>query len=268
MARSRRAAAKERKNYIFAAIGVVVLITLSLIVGQFWMAANAEHVELAKGSLCPKDGPSSVTVVIIDRTDAVSPVTLMDIKTRLNDYAKQVPRYGALYIYVADGQSSGAVKHEFFRCNPGQAKDVSRLKASKELVQKSFDAGFAAPLDQALRQLLVIGQAPKSPIMEEVQGAGVEAFSGSALADAPKTLIIVSDLMQNSDRMSLYGGGQANLDFVQRGLAAPLEGVDVELLVINRPAGGVSKAKLIEVWNSYVAASGGHGRWIELTGAN
>lgn len=273
MVRTRRSRRADQTKLIAG----IVLITLLVgaVVGLIVVRAKvqAARVDLDPITQCPVVGPRSVTVVVVDRTDPISDVTALALRNELTAVVEKTPQYGALYLYSIDGEIDGVAKPLFFRCNPGDASTVNELTGSKAKAQRRFDQQFSEPLDSALMSLAKAETAPSSPIMEGLQGAALSAFSHPHAKEAsPKRLIIVSDFMQNSDRVSFYGGSAARQLTSPEGLDAPLHGVTVGLLFIQRPLrGGPSIEELKVAWRAYFIESGvapPDVRTVKLTGSN
>lgn len=268
MAPSRRARQRDTRNLLL--VGLVAALIIAVIVSFLAVLhrAKVQLVDTDPTTHCPKTGPVAITAILVDKTDSISPVTQLDIRKQLQDYAANIPRYGALYLYTLDENASGLITPIFFRCNPGQASDVDSLTGSKELAQRSFEQDFHGPLQAMLDGLLTNHTSPTSPIMEGVQAAAVEAFGGQQLAKVPKTMVVVSDFEQNSSRLSFYRG-DLSVDAASVGLTAPLQGATVDLLFILRPNSGIKPEAKLDAWLRYIDASQGRaGRDVKLAGAN
>lgn len=178
-----------------------VVVGVSLWRGQL----AAERPPLDPETQCPLDGPRSVTVMLVDRTDPISAVSQLALRNELQSTAAKTPQYGALYLYAIDGALEGVAEPLFFRFNPGDPPDERGLTQSKAKVRKRFEQGFTVPLDAVMQDLVQVGTAHASPIIEAVQSAALTAFSApGAEAASPKRLVVVSDFMQNSDQVSFY----------------------------------------------------------------
>jgi|UPI0006459B58 hypothetical protein len=273
MVRTRRSA-REDANKLIMGIGALVLALMVVVaVGLLVWNVSRSKIRLDAQTQCPLDGPRSITTVVIDRTDPISKITERDLRNRLDELTRSVPRYGALYLYTIDGGHEGVGDPLFFRCNPGDQSTANALVDSTGKIQKNFEATFAKPLDAVMGDLLRVKTAPRSPIMEAVQAVAVDDFSSKAAPAAdPRRLIVVSDFMQNSDRVSFYGGGKGDRLRAPEVLNAPLTGVEVSLLFIQRPdRGGPSAEDLRSVWRDYFIESGVASprvMAIKLTGAN
>jgi hypothetical protein len=210
---------------------------------------------------------------VVDRTDPISSTTALALSNELQTIVGQVAQYGALHLYAIDGASEGVAEPIFFRCNPGSEDDVDELTGSKERARRRFDREFAAPLQGAIESLTSAKTATSSPIMEGIQGAALRALSSPNVKEAsPKRLIIASDFMQNSEAVSFYGRAASSELGAPDGLDAPLKGVQVGMMFIQRPGRpGPSIDELKAVWREYFVQSGvapAEVRSMKLTGVN
>lgn len=269
MARSRKARQRDLQLIVVSAAVVIILIVIGFGFVTLRGRATEQNRPLDPVTLCPLSGPESVTVILVDKTDAITAVTQLDIRTRLQSYAERTPKYGALYLYALEGDSGDPISPVFMRCNPGSAEDTDPLVGSKERSQRRFDDGFKAPLDRMLDQLLDIRQAPTSPIIEGVQAAAVEAFGTDRATRVPRRLVVVSDFAQNSEHLSVYRGQMIGPDAERLGLLAPLRGVEVDILLIQRPSAGHEATQLLAAWQGYFEMSeADNDVSLRLTGAN
>lgn len=273
MVRTRRSRQADQVKLIW---GLVLIAAVVLLVGAFVIyRANvaSSRVALDPENQCPVDGPRSVTVVVVDRTDPISPTTALALTNELELVAGQVAQYGALHMYAIDGAVDGVVEPIFARCNPGDDEDVDANTGSKAKAKRRFDREFAEPLKDAIASVATAREAPSSPIMEGLQGAALRALSGPKAKNAsPKRLIVASDFMQNSDAVSFYGRAPSQQLVAPDGLDAPLADVEVSMMFIQRPnRPGPSIDELKTVWRDYFIQSGVASpdvRTKKLTGTN
>ena len=101
--------------------------------------------------------------------------------------------------------------------------------------------------------------------MESVQSVAIKHFQSTQRRDVPRRLIVVSDLLQNSDAISFYknepdfqrfrGSPQA------RGLNPDLRGVEIELWLIQRKQRQQGDgAAVLQFFHSWLAEHGGQVR--------
>jgi hypothetical protein len=209
---------------------------------------------------CAPSGPSSVTVVIVDSTDALTPVQQLALKNELTNLIDQIPIGGGIQFWrVAPTATALPAPADDMRCNPG--KRASPWTSNPAQVEAIYRERFEAPTKQLAAKLAEGQPETASPIMETVQTVGLKVFAAPRfVSTARRRLIVASDLIQNSpsfNQLTSVGSFESfrTSDLFQK-LSAPLNGVDVEVLYLRR-AGSPQGQQHIEFWQQYVAASGG-----------
>ncbi len=88
-------------------------------------------------------------------------------------------------------------------CKP--PSEANPLYQNSQMIEERYRKQFEVPLNRTIQSMMIADEQPSSPIIESITSlvASAEGVRGS---DAPKTLILVSDLMQNSNTMSFYKG--------------------------------------------------------------
>jgi hypothetical protein len=176
-----------------------VLATLAigvLAAGAYVYATAARPPTLDQTSLCPVDGPRSITVVLLDSTDDIPDIARREVRTALTDLAETLPAYGLLEIRLLDSDAAGG-RTVFAKCNPGDGSNLSEYTSNPRLAKKRWMDGFREPLDQALETGFRPLPGKVSPIMETVQRIAVERFTGRAADQVPKQLVLISDMIEH-----------------------------------------------------------------------
>ena len=213
MARARRRRTRNSRTssvgdawYWFA--GVILLVVTCVVVAGYaylrWGIA-AQRPVLEAESLCPEDGAYSVTVVLLDSTDALPEITKLEVLNYLTDVAETVPPYGLLQVRILDpAVPGGSVK--FSKCNPGDGSNLSELVADPRRERIRWLNKYSEPVQRALQGSLAPSGADVSPLMETIQRISVEQFGGRKRREIPKSLIVVSDMIENAPGYSQYQG--------------------------------------------------------------
>jgi len=122
--------------------------------------------------------------------------------------------------------------------------------------------------------MLVENKASVSPIMESILSISVTNLSGKKRSKVKRRLILVSDLLQNSQALSFYGN---HLDFERfqksssyRGLNPDLREVSFELLYLQRQTKQkIDEGDLLNFWKKWVGSHGGEiTRILRVSGMN
>jgi hypothetical protein len=217
---------------------------------------------------CPLDGPVSSTAVIIDTTDSINEKQKVAIENEFSRVLASISRFGQLAIYAAGFQGEVS-KPEFALCNPGSANEIDWLKEGKILAEKRWKEGFLKPLEAVLKKMLTAPPAQKTPLLEAVQSVSLLSFGplrakeeSSSSYRPTKRLILISDLLQHSEHLSLYGKPPPLQKFLKseayRAVRADLRGVEVHILFIRRQTkGNYQNPELTRFWEELVAEEGG-----------
>jgi hypothetical protein len=186
---------------VLPVIGIVVLLALIGVGAYIYLNEKSDRAELDE-NFCPKVGPSSVTTVLVDRTDGINEVQAEALKALMLNWAGTTPVNGAFRVYEVAG-GTGLPKPVLAVCNPGSWDDANKLVNNEKITKERYEAKFRAPIGTLLAGMLTDKEADTSPIMEAVQAMSVREFE--PLKDgARRQLIIVSDLMQHTPDLSLY----------------------------------------------------------------
>ena len=172
--------------------GLLLLAAAAVAIGFAYLKLTAKVPPKLDAELCPVDGPTSMTIVLLDASDALPPIGRQQLATELTDLAEATPEYGLFELRVLEPNASGgAVK--FRACNPGDGSSVDALTGNKELARRKWTQGFKQPLEQALAADLAGVPSDNSPIMATIQAIAVERFTGARSDNVAKKLVIVSD---------------------------------------------------------------------------
>lgn len=249
---------KERLKGLLQIGAVVAAIILGG--GAYIMAADSQRA-LDPTTLCPQD-PSSVTVLLVDVTDPMNLPQQQDFLNQLTKLKNSIPRYGQLTIMRVDSTGKALLIPMITRCSPGTAGDTDTIKGNPQKLQKQWETGFSAPLDETFGSIVRASDADQSPIMESVQSVALTEFQKPGREGIPKRLIIASDLLQNTPGISFYKGLMTPDDFVRsdafRRVRTDLRGVEVELWQLQRLDGARTQPRaLSELWDRSISAQGG-----------
>lgn len=231
-------------------------------IGYFYWQAIQAHVPLDDQTLCPTSGAESITAVLIDRTDAFNPVQQAEIRKRLEDIKRDVPKHGAIEVYVVAPVVKAVLSPEIKVCNPGNPEDVSKWTDNQRMAERLWRSRFADKLDQVFASAVSSAETSSSPIMESIQSLAITAFSDRDAQLREKRLIIVSDMLQHSGVASVYKGVPSFEQFRNgaafRQLRSDLHDARVDLLLVRRETAKAVQGKaLVEFWQKFIKESNG-----------
>jgi hypothetical protein len=101
-----------------------------------------------------------------------------------------------------------------------------------------------------------------SPIMETIQQIAVERFTGRAAEAVPKSLVLISDMLQHGPDYSQYNGdlsfGRFKTSRAYKKVQTDLHGADVLIYYIQRKTGKpINSADHIKFWADWVHDNNG-----------
>lgn len=239
-----------------------MVLALSMLAGGLYVYATATRAPaLDHDTLCPIDGPGSVTVVLLDSTDEIPDIAKREIRTTLLDLAETLPTYGLLDMRLLDPAVAGG-RVIFNRCNPGDGSGLSEYTANPRLAKKRWLDAFRQPLEEALEAGFRPAPGKTSPIMETVQRIAIDRFTGRAAEDIPKSLILVSDMLEHESDYSQYQGdlsyGRYKASRAYRRLQTDLHGAEVTIYYVQRlTARPISSVDHIRFWAEWVRDNNG-----------
>jgi len=124
-------------------------------------------------------------------------------------------------------------------CNPGDGRGLNEFTGNPGLAKRRWRERFREPLDEALNSSLLPQRSDTSPLLATLQGIAIDRFAGKAAGEIPKSLVIVSDMIENGKEYKQYP--PADLRY-QRFEATPvylklrtdLNGASVQILYVQR----------------------------------
>lgn len=239
-------------------IMIIILVIAAVGAGMAWYrSAMQSKVIYDSKSWCPTSGPFANTVLLIDLTDEISSIQEQKLKNFLRSSSDIVPKHAMLSVYLLsedDGVQAPLVEI----CNPGNGEDINEFTGNPRLAKKRFNEKFLDPIEKAIKKIEPAKPARISPIIEHVRSIAVSVFVDAPREGYKHRLVVISDMLQNSEATSHYRDGQdwekvnlgklrADLDHVSQ--------VDVKVFARNSLEHLQRKA-LIEYWENYFILSG------------
>jgi len=271
LARSRRAFVIVAALVAFVVAGAVGLMVLSRTVNPS-----------VDDQMCPTtlEIPEDI-LLLVDATDPWSAVRRQSLANELSALSREIPRFARVSVFsigASDFESTGAGgiggagavdepgQPLLVLCNPGSAAQVregvapwiSWFVTNPELLAHRWDREFGAVIDSVLLKVGRSGSSDRSPIMETIRAASISVRNPVKLR-----VVLISDLYQNSDRFSVYGGQglsqatpEAIADVAELGARA-LQGSSVHLYLLTPAAGEfLPRNDLISFWERFFQAQG------------
>jgi len=225
-------------------IGLFNLVVIgAILAGISYMAFVLKPAEYDSQTLCMVGETPPHRVVVIDKTDLYSAqqaTIISDLILAEREYLAIGERL-SLYELNASGQLRNT--NRFSLCNPGAGSQVNPLYRNPDRVQARYEALFSAPLDRALADLVTPKNAPNSPIIEAL--ARLSQDPGFDRTVPGRRIVLVSDMLQNSDIFTVYGRSRGTLrqrvpasqtvaNAIRETYGDGLRGVSIEIRLIPR----------------------------------
>ena len=240
----------------------MIIIVIAVLAGIFYMYSSQmkSHVALDANTNCPTSSlPSHITALIVDTTDSLNPIQQSSLRNAIDQLVAEIPRYGALAIYVVSSDPEAQSQPIFYRCNPGRGGEIDPMFGNPERIENLWKKGFRNVLTEEIAENLANGVATSSPIMESVLWVAIQHYDKLGYDKVPRTLAIASDFMQHTDGYSHY---RTDPDFSEfessqyfRKVRSNLLNVNVRLWQIRRSTER-QNSDLEEFWNAYFRAQG------------
>ena len=231
-------------------IGIIAIILIFIGLGYLYLKLQGEELDEKN---CPIDGDTGYIGLILDLTDPLNSQQSERLKGELSRLIEGVNEGTLISVGVvhSDKEQQGP-KLAF--CKPPSGENASELYQNPTILKNKYIERFEEPLNQTIHSMIDAEEQPYSPIIESITSL-VASTPGIKQKDSkyPKKLIIVSDLVQNSEVFSFYqrevwDDFRRTRDFSQ--LTGILEGFDI--LIIRIPIPQTSSFDPIDVDDFWV----------------
>lgn len=244
-------------------VGAILIgCVLAIFIGLFLLLAKlkGEHINVDPVSNCAEGDVSyPSTVVLVDRTDRVSPTQRKFlIEEYIDELSSSFRQFEKVAIYPID-PSVGAVPLPLFeRCNPGNPEEASIWFENPRQIRQKFKAGFSDPFRLAVVESMADSSRGTSPIIDVI-----EAVMSNHSLDrriSSQRLVIVSDMLHNMPNFSHYRDGYDFEAYRPQGTPPSaltfLADTEVTLVYLQRPSMSMQDAATHRgFWEGYFNAS-------------
>ncbi len=193
------------------AIGLLNLAIIAAVLGGItYLYLTLTPEEYDSQTLCLADSFPPHRAVVIDKTDLYSPEQAAGIEDLILSQRDSLAVGERLSLYELNESGQLRNTNSFSLCNPGAGEQVNPLYRNPERVQARYEALFAEPLDRALADLVLPKDAPSSPIIEALARLAQDPTFDTTVPG--RRIVLVSDMLQNSDIFSVYGRRRGALE--------------------------------------------------------
>lgn len=215
MARTGRRQKGRDRFHILAGLTLFLgLMVLGGGAGYWWWINRTGGLD---AMLCPITGAKAHTIILIDKTDLLSPIQLPALKQLVSEVSARraadfrAPRNAEdpikvgelLSIFVLGEDYTKTPEPIFERCNPGLGASAGIWFANPDLLEELYKREFDDKLVDVAPQLLASSPSKWSPIMEMLQMVSINGFRRAAI-NGPRRLIVVSDMLHNTTDYSHF----------------------------------------------------------------
>lgn len=257
---SSRRSRRKPEGVPILALTLFILVLLGVGGGMGWMYfdGKAKHPPV-DAELCPLTGPTEQTIVLVDATDAVAPITQQEVMTKVADLANATKKWARfeLRILVPGSDRTNIL---FSKCNPGDGSDLNEYNGNPALARKNWVSLFRAPLEQSMAKSMSGSGAETSPIMAGIQQIAVDRLSSEQERAVFNRVLVVSDMLENSEYFSVYQSG-SDIDAyraspAQKRFNTDLAGAEIAIWLIERET-KVPTVGLMEFWAEWILQNRG-----------
>lgn len=255
----------------------IALLSIVLLLGgtSYWLARQWNPA-LSEADLCLVGKPPVEEVIIIlDATDSWSPIQRARIAQELSAVQERIPRFARVTMYALESEVDGLPVPKLKLCNPGGVADYAdfpligeagvQLVSNPDVIERRWKDGFVRQVDSVFAQQAAHTGTSRSPLMETIRGAAIQAF-GESHDSLKRTLYVFSDLLQHSDVFSHYTQTQwlqddaVRLADLSRVGTTLLDGAEIHLYLVSRTFTGQrpsqNRVDLVSFWDTFFSAQG------------
>ncbi|MEL1249080.1 hypothetical protein [Aurantiacibacter gilvus] len=257
--RTTRVARRKQRKTAWAIVFIIVVIGVIGAAGA-WFLTEKSKLQSVDENLCPPE-PSAYTVVIVDVTDPLTLAQRQDLRNRLDEVRASLGVEAQIAFFAVNAADEELLHPIITRCNPGTAQDFSELDRDLDSIQLTYENDFVAPITAAYERIFEASGSDRSPIMQSIQSVNLTELQAAQALGKPRTIVLISDLLQNTENLSFYGGlptadeVMRNPDFVNA--RTNLAGVRMELWMLQRSDFRASQPRALpELWNILLQEQG------------
>lgn len=244
-------------------VGIPLMVLALVLLGGIVIAYAIlvrDRVALDAATGCPVSGPSAVTAILFDRTDPINDKQKLFLQNKLDAFREATQKYEEVDTYSLEDQGDRIVRPLLRLCDPGKGTDVSSLTGNPQLLHERWEKQFDAPVREMMEAMREGGGAKTSAIFEAIQSVSLQSIQNPKVpADAPRRLIIISDLIQFTKTLDFYKSDLNYQAFQQsneaRRVHTNLTGVNVEVLFVPR-ARSDRINRLVGFWTNWLVDQG------------
>jgi len=271
MVRRSRASKRSGRDKIYglvlALIGILLICALGG--GALWLRKTKVTLDADN---CPLTGPSSVHLIMIDRSDPITGQQAQRVRQYIQKLKNEASAGTRFDVYTFEGDIRNEMVPMIRVCAPGRPQDANELYENPDLIRKRYEERFSAVLDRTIETLLKESTRQNSPIIESLRAAAITSFGPFTAGAITLHVTLVSDMVQHTGLISHFKT-EPNFGLLSRmpawaSLQPNLKGADVVILYLLRPTAKRGPMTIQNrghelFWEQLIGASGGRLESIE-----
>jgi len=180
-------------------IGVSTAIVIAGVGGGYWLRKT--RVAVDEATMCPVAGPTAVHAILVDRSDAITPLQAQRLHQVLDRIVSEASVGERIDFYVLAGDGTQALAPVVSLCRP--KSNGNDLYENSARIREKYEERFKRPLEDTLAMMTRPSNEESSPIMESIKAVCVAAFGNLRNGNIAR-LTIASDMIQYSHLMNHY----------------------------------------------------------------
>ncbi|MBB35040.1 MAG: hypothetical protein CME88_02530 [Hirschia sp.] len=196
------------------------------------------------------------TVLLIDQSDPFSTNDFGWVEAFIDQEARQLPKYGRLTVMTPNVKNPYDPQQVFSQCSTGSADAANPFFENPRMVEDNWRMQFRDPLNAAVRTVLEDQVAPSSPLAEAIHSI-FDRADFSPPGDK-RRVVIISDLIQNSENFNFYRMGADFETFSTSRLAQDVRdtgGAQVVARIVPRQSYDLPMSDVKAFWSSYFSTA-------------
>ncbi|MEO1015825.1 MAG: hypothetical protein AAFX08_11625 [Pseudomonadota bacterium] len=197
------------------------------------------------------------TIILIDQSDPFNSRDIGWVRSFVDAEARLLPKYGRLTVVTPNSAQPYEPNEVFFACSPGSSEKANPILQNPQMIEDTWREKFYEPLKVQVEQALNDTEAATSPLSEAIFAVFDRPDFQKSMPD--RRLVIVSDLMQNSDAFSFYRSGADMAAFQETRLASErpdMSGADVVARIVPRQEYDLPIDTVEDFWSEYFRGGG------------
>ena len=212
-----------------------------------------QEFEVSVQTTCRIDGVFPAhTIILIDQSDPFSNNDIDWVKELINQETLQIEKYGKLTLMTLSAKTPHEPKEMIYACSPGRPDSSLGIIDNPEMIENEWRLKLFNPIFEASKKIIASKTKQKSPISEALFAIADRADFQPSIAK--RKIIIVSDLIQNSNAYSFYKKGASWEKFYTSLFANELpDFTDVTIVtrIVPRHRYDIPMKKLRKFWDQY-----------------